>query len=44
MMARRMTRNSHVRCRTGEKVEECRAKTLPIVMSETFPNEKFGAW
>ena len=31
-MARRMTRNSHVRCRTGEKVEECRTKTLPIVM------------
>ena len=32
MMARRMTRNSHVRCRTGEKVEECRTKTLPIVI------------
>ena len=32
MMARRMTRNNHVRCRTGEKVEECRTKALPIVI------------
>lgn len=31
-MARRMTRNSHVRCRTGEKVEEYRTKTLPMVI------------
>ena len=27
-----MTRNSHVRCRTGEKVEEYRTKTLPMVI------------
>ena len=32
MMARRMTRNSHVRCRTGEKVEEYRTKALPMVI------------
>lgn len=26
MMARRMTRNSHVRCRTGEKAEDTEPK------------------
>ena len=31
-MARRMTRNSHVRCRTGEKVEEYRTEALPMVI------------
>ena len=31
-MARRMTRDSHVRCRTQEKAEEYRTKALPIVI------------